>query len=186
MTPDFLSLNYCWNILSRSLSPFGNSNDFRNFETNTSYGCTLRLHYMDKSTGPNDLIFEFRHFQTHSHWCIKKRIIKHLAIQSTFANICERKGSCQEINRLERDSVMGCHHRNKSVCKTSSLLVITQSTVCGRIPKAMNCQIVQKIQNEVCQVCKNCPCSVRLNNSFAINIGKKSVHRDLHAMAFYG
>ncbi|CAI9603717.1 unnamed protein product, partial [Staurois parvus] len=59
--------------------------------------------------------------------------IKHLGMHTTSTNICERMGRSQELSEFKRGTMIGCHHCNKSICETSLLLNISQSTVRGII-----------------------------------------------------
>ena len=42
---------------------------------------------------------------------------KHLGMQTVFTNISERMGRCQELNKFQRGTVIGCHLCSKSVVK---------------------------------------------------------------------
>ncbi|CAI9570570.1 unnamed protein product, partial [Staurois parvus] len=61
--------------------------------------------------------------------------IKHLGMQTSSTNICERMGRFQEISEFKHGTVIGCHLCNKSIREISLLLNIPRSTVNGIITK---------------------------------------------------
>ncbi|CAI9623656.1 unnamed protein product [Staurois parvus] len=56
-------------------------------------------------------------------------------MQTASTNIFERMGHFQELSKIKRGTVIGCHLCNKSIHEISLLLNIPRSTVSGIIPK---------------------------------------------------
>ncbi|CAI9590381.1 unnamed protein product, partial [Staurois parvus] len=50
--------------------------------------------------------------------------IKHLGMQTTSTNLCERMGRSQELREFKHGIVIGCHMCNKSIHEISLLLSI--------------------------------------------------------------
>ncbi|CAI9592501.1 unnamed protein product [Staurois parvus] len=72
-------------------------------------------------------------------------------MQTASKYICERMGHSQELSEFKRETVIGCHLCNKSICEISFLLNIPRSTVSGIITKWMQLGTPQ-LRNEVSEV----------------------------------
>ncbi|CAI9612175.1 unnamed protein product, partial [Staurois parvus] len=81
-------------------------------------------------TPPNHWIQVFQ-----SHPWSQVYEIKHLGMQTTSTNICERMGCSQELSEVKRGTVIVCNLCNKTIREISFLLNIPQSTVSGIITK---------------------------------------------------
>ncbi|CAI9576291.1 unnamed protein product, partial [Staurois parvus] len=96
--------------------------------------------------------------------------IKHLGMQTASTNICERMGRSEELGEFKRDTVIGCHLCNKSICEISLLLNIPRSTISGIITKwkqlgatatqplsGRPCKMTERGQRMLMLTVTNCP-----------------------------
>lgn len=105
-------------------------------------------------------------------------------------NICERMGRSQELSKIQRGTVIGCHPCNKSSREISSLLNIPQSTVSGIITQSghMTEQGQRMLRHTVRRGRQLTAESIatHLQTSCGLQISSRTVRRELHGMGFHG